>query len=102
MNIPGYGTILMQPKMIHSANSFVVDETLAEDELLCEICCDLIGPEAAKGKEMHSTCNDQYDQQLSCGHNFCYKCWKGYLREKVKFVNKTEFINFVLYLFETE
>ena len=28
--------------MIHSANSFVVDETLAEDELLCELCCDLI------------------------------------------------------------
>ena len=57
--------------MLYSANSFVVDEELAEDELLCEICCDLIGPEASKSKDMHPTSYDQADQPLSCGHIFC-------------------------------
>ena len=32
---------LARPK-IYSENSFIVDEQLAEDECLCELCCDLI------------------------------------------------------------
>ena len=79
--------------MIHSANSFVVDETLAEDELLCEICCDLIDPEGLNNsnlKESRSNSYEQADYQLSCGHNFCSKCWKDYLHNKVKSSNENE------------
>ena len=72
--------------MIHSANSFVVDETLAEDELLCELCCDLIDPEGmsnSNSKEITSTESTGVNFQLTCGHNFCSKCWKNYLDDKV-------------------
>ncbi len=51
--------------MLYSENSFLEDEQLGEDELLCEICCDLI--------EGSPTYN------LSCRHNFCNRCWKNYL-----------------------
>ena len=74
--------------MIHSANSFVVDETLAEDELLCELCCDLIDLECilsnsvlTEGSPNGTNANTSY--QLTCGHNFCSKCWKNYLDAKV-------------------
>lgn len=50
--------------MLYSENSFVVDEQLAEDELLCDICCDLI--------EIHATIKDN---GLSCRHNFCTR-WR--------------------------
>ena len=73
--------------MIHSANSFVVDETLAEDELLCEICCDLIDREELNNshlKESPSNKNGPVDYRLDCGHNFCSKCWRDYLYNEVK------------------
>ena len=76
----------VQPKMIHSANSFVVDETLAEDELLCELCCDLIDPEGggiSNSNDVTSNGNPSVNLQLTCGHNFCSKCWKNYLDNKV-------------------
>ena len=71
--------------MIYSANSFVVDETLEEDELLCELCCDLIDSDHMNSKEI--TCNDMAirNDQLQCGHSFCSKCWKSYLEDKVNF-----------------
>ncbi len=60
-------------KMLYSENSFVVDEDLAEDELLCEICCDLM-----QGRD----CKKEHD--LSCKHNFCTRCWKNYLHTKIQ------------------
>ena len=72
--------------MIHSANSFVVDETLAEDELLCELCCDLIDPDGvsnSNSREVTLNGNASMNPQLTCGHNFCSKCWKIYLDNKV-------------------
>ena len=61
----GAGPLTPKAKMLYSENSFVVDEQLGEDELLCEICCDLI--------EGSPTYN------LSCRHSFCNRCWKNYL-----------------------
>ena len=61
-------------KMLYSENSFVVDEELAEDEMLCEICCDLMEGSSSKRKE----------QDLSCKHNFCTRCWKNYLHTKIQ------------------
>jgi len=49
-----------EPKMIYSENSFLVDEKLGEDELLCDLCCDLI--------EVGETFKDNH---LTCKHNFC-------------------------------
>ena len=76
--------------MIYSANSFIVDETLEEDELLCELCCDLIESDHINSKEI--SCNDMAinNDQLNCGHNFCSKCWKNYLKDKVKCVKILE------------
>jgi hypothetical protein len=75
-----------KPKMIPSATSFVVDDTLAEDELLCELCCDLIDPDGmsnSSSKEVTSNESTVVNFQLKCGHNFCSKCWKNYLDDKV-------------------
>lgn len=72
--------------MIHSANSFVVDETLAEDELLCELCCDLIESDFINDTSLiegNSSTNEIAVEQLGCGHNFCPGCWKKYLEAKV-------------------
>ena len=73
--------------MIHSADSFIVDETLAEDEVLCEICCDLIDP-LDVGSQTASGCSGNVlaNNQLSCGHSFCAKCWRDYLHNKVHFL----------------
>ena len=70
--------------MIYSANSFVVDETLEEDELLCELCCDLIEGDHINSKEISGNDMAINNDQLKCGHNFCSKCWKNYLKDKVK------------------
>lgn len=56
---------------IHSENSFIVDEELAEEGLLCEICCDLMTPRPV-------------DNEMSCGHRFCTRCWKNYLHNKIQ------------------
>ena len=77
----GGGDELLPPKnpkvkMLYSENSFVVDDDLAEDELLCEICCDLM--EAGCGA------NNKGDRDLSCKHNFCTRCWKNYLHTKIQ------------------
>ena len=75
-----------QPKMIHSANSFVVDETLEEDEILCELCCDLIDPDGvstSNSRQVTSNDNASMNPQLTCGHSFCSKCWKNYLDNQV-------------------
>ena len=74
----------MKPKMIYSANSFIVDETLEEDELLCELCCDLIESDHINSKEISSNDLAIKNDQLKCGHSFCSKCWKNYLKDKVK------------------
>ena len=57
-------------KMLYSENSFLVDEQLGEDELLCESCCDLI-----EGAPAFT---------LSCRHNFCSRCWKNYLYVQIQ------------------
>ena len=64
-------------KMLYSENSFLVDEQLGEDELLCEVCCDLI--------EGVNSCT------LSCRHNFCSRCWKNYLYIQGPILSKTFF-----------
>ena len=69
--------------MIYSANSFIVDETLEEDELLCELCCDLIESDHINSKEISSNDLAIKNDQLKCGHSFCSKCWKDYLKDKV-------------------
>ena len=61
----------LRPK-IFSENSFIVDEELAEEAPLCEMCCDLMGP---------STDNAS---QMACGHRFCAKCWRDYLHARIK------------------
>lgn len=60
----------LTPK-IYSENSFIADEELEEDGLLCEICCDLMTPHPS-------------DNEMSCGHKFCSKCWKNYLHNKIQ------------------
>ena len=60
----------LKPK-IHSEASFIVDEELAEDGILCEICCDLMTPHPL-------------DNEMNCGHKFCTKCWKHYLHNKIQ------------------
>lgn len=62
-----------RPK-IYSENSFIVDEQLAEDECLCEVCCDLI--EANKGLL------NEIDESMSCKHKVCANCWKLHLATK--------------------
>jgi hypothetical protein len=47
MTVPSPCGVAAQPttpkqKMLYSENSFLVDEQLGEDELLCESCCDLV------------------------------------------------------------
>ena len=61
----------LRPK-IFSENSFIVDEELAEEALLCEMCCDLMGPSTDNASEM------------ACGHRFCAKCWRDYLHARIK------------------
>merc|ERR1712223_1284894 len=58
---------LARPK-IYSENSFIVDEQLAEDECLCEVCCDLID----------SSSIDELTA-MSCRHTVCLRCWKLHL-----------------------
>ena len=65
---PKYGHLV--PK-IHSENSFIVDEELAEEGILCEICCDLMTP-------------DPTDGEMQCTHRFCGRCWKNYLHTKIQ------------------
>lgn len=68
-------SLLMSKKLtpkIHSENSFIVDEELAEDGFLCELCCDLM------------TTPNPMEGDLSCGHKFCTRCWKEYLQTKIK------------------
>ena len=55
----------LKPK-IYSENSFIVDEELAEDECLCDLCCDLVDTTAR-------------EVEMGCGHKLCSKCWKSYL-----------------------
>jgi ankyrin repeat/IBR domain-containing protein 1 len=64
-------------KMLYSENSFLVDEQLGEDELLCEICCDLI-------EELPA-------YNLSCRHNFCARCWKNYLYNQIQ-VGRADYV----------
>ena len=58
-------SVPVKPK-IYSENSFIVDEELAEDECLCDLCCDLVDSTAR-------------EVDLMCGHKICSKCWKNYL-----------------------
>lgn len=60
-----------KPK-IYSENSFIVDEQLAEDECLCEVCCDLIDT------------NDQGDPLMPCRHKICARCWKLHVSAKMQ------------------
>ena len=60
-----------QQKMIHSVGSFIVDETLAEDEMLCEICCDLMSLDRSG------------EADLSCGHTFCSSCLRNHLHNRI-------------------
>ena len=61
----------LRPK-IFSENSFIVDEELAEEAPLCEMCCDLMGPSTDNASEM------------ACGHRFCAKCWRDYLHARIR------------------
>ena len=89
---PGAMKLLALPptpkvKMLYSENSFVVDEDLAEDELLCEICCDLM--EGSANRKEHD---------LSCKHNFCTRCWKNYLHAKIQAPYKQNYYRIFLTL----
>ena len=68
-----------KPK-IYSENSFIVDEQLAEDECLCEVCCDLI--------EANSL--NEIDEALSCKHKVCANCWKLHLAAKCQQLSSTQ------------
>lgn len=63
----------LKPK-IYSENSFIVDEQLAEDECLCEVCCDLID----------SVGLDEVDEKMSCKHKICSGCWKRHFTAKLQ------------------
>ena len=65
-----------RPK-IYSENSFIVDEQLAEDECLCEVCCDLIDS---------TTSSVLYDMEdtMTCKHKICLRCWKLHLTAKLQ------------------
>ena len=73
---------LAKPK-IYSENSFIVDEQLAEDECLCEVCCDLIDLGFR-----------DYDDGLSCRHKICQRCWKLHLTAKLQQENLSQQVNF--------
>ena len=67
---------LSKPK-IYSENSFIVDEQLAEDECLCEVCCDLIdSSSSARDIDELTT--------MSCRHTVCLRCWKLHLTTKLQ------------------
>ena len=71
---------LAKPK-IYSENSFIVDEQLAEDECLCEVCCDLID----------STTNlNDIGEAMTCRHKVCLRCWKLHLTAKLQQENLTQ------------
>ena len=58
---------LAKPK-IYSENSFIVDEQLAEDECLCEVCCDLMDSNGIT-----------LEESMICKHKICIRCWKLHL-----------------------
>ena len=68
-----------KPK-IYSENSFIIDEQLAEDECLCEVCCDLIG-----GNNLN-----EINEALSCKHKICANCWKLHLATKCQQANGSQ------------
>ncbi len=68
---------LAQPK-IYSENSFIVDEELAEDECLCEICCDLIQASTVGLSE------NQEEPGMNCRHKVCFRCWKLHLTAQLQ------------------
>lgn len=66
-----------KPK-IYSENSFIVDEQLAEDECLCEVCCDLMDSKASE------------DPDMSCRHKVCFRCWKLHLTTHLQYLGQQE------------
>ena len=82
----GTGALLSvaRPK-IYSENSFIVDEQLAEDECLCEVCCDLIDSTTS------SVLFDMEDT-MTCKHKVCLRCWKLHLTTKLQQENMSTVI----------
>ena len=74
-------SVAPRPK-IYSENSFIVDEQLAEDECLCEVCCDLIDFATS------SVLLDMEDT-MTCKHKICLRCWKLHLTTKLQQENMT-------------
>ena len=64
----------LRPK-IFSENSFIVDEELAEEAPLCEMCCDLMG---------QTTPATDNASEMACGHRFCGRCWRDYLHARIQ------------------
>ena len=81
-------SVAPRPK-IYSENSFIVDEQLAEDECLCEVCCDLID---------FATSSVLFDMEdtMTCKHKICLRCWKLHLTTKLQQENMTMVIIFVV------
>ena len=74
-----------KPK-IYSENSFIVDEQLAEDECLCEVCCDLMDT-----NEQELGLLDKANPVLikpPCRHKVCARCWKLHLSAAYKESNQ--------------
>ncbi len=71
----------LTPK-IHSENSFIVDEELEEEGLLCEICCDLMGPTSAPS-------GGGSEETPPCGHRICPRCWTEHLHTRWNLQSKS-------------